>query len=52
MWGLEVKSVENNFFLKNYVTSEGVVYHTVLCYQQLSITRYQLRFYADNYFES
>ena len=43
--------VRNYFFLKNYVTSEGDVSHNVLYYQQLSITRYQVRFYADNYFE-
>ena len=24
-WGLEIKFVENYFFLKNYVTSEGAV---------------------------
>ena len=34
--------VRNYLFLKNYVTSEGAVSHTVLYYQQLSITRYQL----------
>ena len=42
---------ENYFFLENYVTSEGAVSHNVLYYQPLPITRYQLRFYADNYFE-
>ena len=31
-------------FLKNYVTSEGVVSHNVLCYQQLSNARYQVSF--------
>ena len=36
--------VENYFFFKNYVTSEGAVSHNVLCYQQLYITRYQVRF--------
>ena len=40
-----------NIFLENYVTSEGAVSHNVLYYQQLSITRYQVRFYANNYFE-
>ena len=34
-----------------YVTSEGAVSHNVLYYQQLPITRYQERFYADKYFE-
>ena len=34
-----------------YVTSEGAVSHNVLYYQQLSITRYQVSFYANNYFE-
>ena len=28
---------ENNFFLKNYITSEGAVSHHVLYYQQLSV---------------
>ena len=40
--------VENDFFLENYVTSEGAVSHNVLYYQQLSITRYQVSFYANN----
>ena len=39
---LEIKFVENYFFLKNYVTSERAVSHTVLYYQQLSIDRYQV----------
>ena len=43
--------VENYFFLENYVTSEGAVYHNVVYNQQLAITRYQVRFYANNYFE-
>ena len=34
------------FFLKNYITS-----HFVLYYQQLSNARYQVSFYANNYFE-
>ena len=38
--------VEYYFFLKNYVTSEGVVSHNDLYYQQLSIARYQVSFYA------
>ena len=33
------------------VTSEGAVSHNVLYYQQLSIARYQVSFYANNYFE-
>ena len=43
--------MENYFFLKNYATSEGAVPHNVLYYQPLPITRYQVRFYADNYFK-
>ena len=39
--GLEIKFVENYFFLKSYGTSEGVVSHDVLYYQQLSITRHK-----------
>ena len=42
IWGLEIKLVENYFFLENYVTSEGAVYHRVLYYQPLPITRYQV----------
>ena len=38
--------VENYFFLENYVTSEGVVSHNVLNYQQLPIACYQVSFYA------
>ena len=49
-WGLEIKFVENYVFLENYVTSEGAVSHSVLYYQPLPITRYQVRFYANNYF--
>ena len=44
-------SVKNYFFLKNYVTSEGAVSHNVLYYQQLSIARYHVSFYANSYFE-
>ena len=40
-----------NVFLENYVTSEGAVSHNILYYQPLPITRYQVRFYADNYVE-
>ena len=43
--------VEMYFFLENYVTSEGAVYHNVFYYQQLSIACYQVSFYANNYFE-
>ena len=38
--------MENYFFLKNYVISEGAVSHNVLYYQPLPITRYRVRFYA------
>ena len=47
----EIKFMDNHFFLENYVTSEGAVSHNVLYYQPLPITRYQVRFYAKNYFE-
>ena len=44
--------VRNDLFLKNYViNSEGAISHNVLHYQQLSIARYQVSFYANNYFE-
>ena len=33
------------------ITSEGAVSHNVFYYQQLSIARYQVTFYANNYFE-
>ena len=33
---------------KSYVTSEGAFSHNVLYYQQLSISRYQVCFYANN----
>ena len=42
-------SGKNDFFLENYVTSEGAVSHNVLYYQPLHIN--QERFYDDNYFE-
>ena len=48
---IQIILVRNYFFLKNYVTSEGAVSHNVLYYQQLSIARYQVSFYANNYFE-
>ena len=35
-----------------YVTSEGAVSDNVLYYQQLSIARYQPKFYANNSFHS
>ena len=40
---LEIKFVENYFFLEKYNNSEGAVSHNVLYYQQLHITRYQVR---------
>ena len=47
-----IKLAENYFFLENYVTSsEGAVTHNVLYYQPLTIIRYQVRFYVNNYFE-
>ena len=49
--GLKIKFVENYFFLENNITSEGAVSHNVLYYQPLPITRYQVMFYAKNYFE-
>ena len=51
IWGLNINTVENYFFLEKYVTSEGTVSHNVLYCQPLPITRYQVRFYANNYFE-
>ena len=51
IWGLEIKSVNNYFFLENYGPSEGAVSHNVLYHQPLPITRHQGRFYANNYFE-
>ena len=43
--------MENYFFLKNYITSEGAVSHNVLYYQQLSVAPYQVSFYSNIYFE-
>ena len=43
--------VRNYLFLKNYITSKKAVPHSVLYYQQLSIARYQVSLYANNYFE-
>ena len=51
IWGLEIEFVKNDFFLENYITSEGAVSHNVLYYQPLPITSYLVRFYANNYFE-
>ena len=47
------KTCKNYFFLENYLkfTSEGAVSHNVLYYQPLPITRNQVGFYANNYFE-
>ena len=43
--------MENYFFLENYITSEEAVSHNVFYYQPLPISRYQVRFYANNYFK-
>ena len=51
IWGPEIKFMENYFFLENYVTSEGAVSHNIFDYQPLPITQYQVRFYANKYFE-
>ena len=37
IWGLEIKFVENYFFLEIYITSEGAGSHNVLYYQPLPI---------------
>ena len=51
-WGLEIKLVQNYFFLENYFTSsEGAVSHNVLYYQPLHIACSQVRFYVNDYFE-
>ena len=44
-WSILIFVWQND--IKNYVTSEGAVYHNVLYYQQLSIDG----FYANNNFE-
>ena len=49
-WDLEIKFVENYFFLKNYVTSEGAVSHNVLYFQQLSIGRCHSKFLCEQLF--
>ena len=43
--------VRNYLFLKNCTTSEGTVAHNVSYNHQLSIARYQVSFYANNYEE-
>ena len=43
--------VDNYFLLENYVTSEETIFHNVFYYHPLPITRYQVRFYANIYFE-
>ena len=48
---LILRPQNSNFFLKNYATSDGAVSHNVFYYQPLPITRYQVRFYANNYVE-
>ena len=50
-WGLEIKFMDNYFFLENCVTLEEAVSHNLLYYQMLSIACYQVTFYAINYFE-
>ena len=55
MWGFQIFSWSlllfewADLFLKTYVTPEGTVSYNVLYYQQLSIARYQVCFYANNY---
>ena len=51
VWGLEIKFVENYFFLEKYGTSEEAFSHNVLYHQPLLITPQQEMFYANNYFE-
>ena len=44
--------IRGKLLLSRYCfTSEGAVSHNVLYYQPLPITRYQVRFYANSYFE-
>ena len=43
--------MKNHLFLKSYICSEGAVSHNVLYYLHLSVARYQVSFYANNYFE-
>ena len=42
---------KNAFFLKHHFTLERTVFHHVLYYQHLSIARWQVSLYANNYFE-
>ena len=42
--------IENLPLSHNYITSDGAVSHNLLYYQQLSVTRYQVSFYANSYF--
>ena len=44
IWGLEIKHMENYFFLENYGISEGAVSNSVLYYQQIPITHDQKGF--------
>ena len=44
--------MRNYVFLKNCVTSDGIVSHNVLYYQQLSIAHYQVGFHANVFFNS
>ena len=48
---LKSNSWKITFVRENYVTSDVAVSHNGLYYQQLSITRHQVRFYAKKYFE-
>ena len=43
--------MENYFFPENYITSEEAASYNVSYYQPLPITRYQVSFYANNYFD-
>ena len=53
IWGLEIKFVENYFFLENCGTSEGAVSHNVLYHRPLTITRtekgFMLKIILSNY---
>ena len=44
--GLDIISIRNYFFLKNYPTSNGAVCHKVVYYQVVSIARYQVSFHT------
>ena len=43
--------MRNYLFVKNYCISEGAVSHNVLYYHQLPVACYQVRCYANIYFE-